>query len=128
MEKCSVPQTDSPRFSAKLSIGKEEHAVRASMFTKTLHIFESALRRLNIFFGLWVSYSLFNALHPYSGIFHDHYMGQRDFAAAVLLPHAAAVAAALQRQYAVVVLAVHVELLGIAVTSGFKGVGALYCN
>jgi hypothetical protein len=51
-------------------------------------------------------------------------MGQRDFAAAVLLPHAAA----LQRQSAAVVLAADVELLGIAVISDFKGVGALYCN
>ncbi|KAJ7836080.1 hypothetical protein B0H14DRAFT_2589939 [Mycena olivaceomarginata] len=41
-------------------------------------------------------------------------MGQRDFAAAVLLPHAAAAAAALQRQSAAVVLAADVELLGIA--------------
>ncbi|KAJ7848183.1 hypothetical protein B0H14DRAFT_2583203 [Mycena olivaceomarginata] len=54
--------------------------------------------------------------------------GQRDFAAAVLLPHAAAAAAALQRQSAVIVLAAHVELLGITVNSGFKGVEALYCN
>ncbi|KAJ7799653.1 hypothetical protein B0H14DRAFT_3787342 [Mycena olivaceomarginata] len=38
--------------------------------------------------------------------------GQRDFAAAVLLPHAAAAAAALQRQSAAVVLAAHAELLG----------------
>ncbi|KAJ7817048.1 hypothetical protein B0H14DRAFT_3148385 [Mycena olivaceomarginata] len=39
-----------------------------------------------------------------------------------------AAAAALQRQSAAVVLAVDVELLGIAAISGFKGVGALYCN
>jgi hypothetical protein len=39
--------------------------------------------------------------------------GQRDFAAAVLLPHAAAAAAALQRQSAVVGLTAHIELLGI---------------
>jgi hypothetical protein len=38
------------------------------------------------------------------------------------------VAAALQRQSAAVVLAVDIELLGIAAISGFKGVGALYCN
>jgi hypothetical protein len=55
-------------------------------------------------------------------------IGQRDFAAAVLSLHAAAVAAALQRQSVVVGLVAHVELLGIAVISGFKGVGALYCN
>ncbi|KAJ7877353.1 hypothetical protein B0H14DRAFT_2567726, partial [Mycena olivaceomarginata] len=55
-------------------------------------------------------------------------LGQRDFAAAVLLPHAAAAAAALQRQSAAVVLAADVELLGIAAISGFKGVGGLYCN
>ncbi|KAJ7808406.1 hypothetical protein B0H14DRAFT_2608983 [Mycena olivaceomarginata] len=48
--------------------------------------------------------------------------GQRDFAAAVLLPHAAAAATALQRQSAVVGLVAHVELLGIAVISGFKGI------
>jgi hypothetical protein len=41
MEKCSVPQTDSSRVSSKFSsIGKEEHAVRASMCSKILHIFE----------------------------------------------------------------------------------------
>jgi hypothetical protein len=56
------------------------------------------------------------------------FLTQRDFAAAVLLPHAAAVAAALQRQSAVVGLVAHVELLGIAVISGFKGLRALYCN
>ncbi|KAJ7865363.1 hypothetical protein B0H14DRAFT_3600025 [Mycena olivaceomarginata] len=39
-----------------------------------------------------------------------------------------AAAAALQRQSAAVVLAADVELLGIAVISGFKGVGALYCS
>ncbi|KAJ7797696.1 hypothetical protein B0H14DRAFT_2567039 [Mycena olivaceomarginata] len=54
--------------------------------------------------------------------------GQRDFAAAVLLPHAVAAAVALQWQSAVVVLAAHVELLGITIISGFKGVGALYCT
>ncbi|KAJ7340571.1 hypothetical protein DFH08DRAFT_811788 [Mycena albidolilacea] len=47
-------------------------------------------------------------------------LGLRDFAAAVLLPHAAAAAAALQRQSAAVVLAAHVELLGTIVISGFK--------
>jgi hypothetical protein len=46
-------------------------------------------------------------------------IGQRDFAAAVLLP---------QRQSAVVVLTAHVELLGITVISGLRGVGALYCT
>ncbi|KAJ7795063.1 hypothetical protein B0H14DRAFT_2621394 [Mycena olivaceomarginata] len=50
---------------------------------------------------------------------------RQDFAAAVLLPDSAAAAAALQRQYAVVVLAAHVELFGIAVIGGFN-VGALY--
>jgi hypothetical protein len=40
-------------------------------------------------------------------------MGQRDFAAAVLLPHAAALAAAVQRQSAAVKPTAHVELLGI---------------
>ncbi|KAJ7894489.1 hypothetical protein B0H14DRAFT_2559266 [Mycena olivaceomarginata] len=54
--------------------------------------------------------------------------GQRDFAAAVILPRAVAAAAALQRQSAVVVLAAHVELLGITIIGGFKGVGALYCT
>ncbi|KAJ7774406.1 hypothetical protein B0H14DRAFT_2631944 [Mycena olivaceomarginata] len=45
--------------------------------------------------------------HPFS-----HAMwGQRDFAAAVLLPHAAAAAAALQEQSAAVEPAAHVELL-----------------
>jgi hypothetical protein len=46
----------------------------------------------------------------------------------VLLPHAAAAAAALQRQSAVVILTAAVELLRIAIISGFEGVGALYCN
>jgi hypothetical protein len=55
-------------------------------------------------------------------------MGKRDFAIAMLLPHAAAAAAALLWQSAVVVLAAHIELLGITVISGFKGVGALYCT
>ncbi|KAJ7305436.1 hypothetical protein DFH08DRAFT_825124 [Mycena albidolilacea] len=47
-------------------------------------------------------------------------IGQRDFAAAVLLPHAAAAAAALQQQSAVVILTAAVELLGIAIISGFE--------
>ncbi|KAJ7886418.1 hypothetical protein B0H14DRAFT_2563354 [Mycena olivaceomarginata] len=48
--------------------------------------------------------------------------GKGIFAAAVLLPHAAAAATALQRQSVVVGLVAHVELLGIAVISGFKGI------
>ncbi|KAJ7321255.1 hypothetical protein DFH08DRAFT_818620 [Mycena albidolilacea] len=46
--------------------------------------------------------------------------GQRDFAAAVLLPHAAAAAAALQRQSAVAVLATHVDK-GVARGSAQRG-------
>ncbi|KAJ7362643.1 hypothetical protein DFH08DRAFT_799668 [Mycena albidolilacea] len=49
-----------------------------------------------------------------------------DFAAAVPLPHAAAAVAALQRQSAVVIFTADIELLGIAIISGFAGVGALY--
>jgi hypothetical protein len=46
--------------------------------------------------------------------------GQRDFAAAVLLPHAAALAAAVLRQSAAVELTTHVELVGIAVIGGLE--------
>ncbi|KAJ7304784.1 hypothetical protein DFH08DRAFT_825347 [Mycena albidolilacea] len=51
--------------------------------------------------------------------------GQRDFAAAVLLPHAAACAAAVLRQSAAVELATHVELLGITVLEYFRYSGSL---
>jgi predicted membrane protein len=53
--------------------------------------------------------------------------GQRDFAAAVLLLHAAALAAAVLRQSAAVELATHVELLGITVIGSLKCARVLSC-
>jgi hypothetical protein len=47
-------------------------------------------------------------------------MGKRDFAAAVLLPHAAALAAAVLRQSAAVELTTHVEFLGTTVIGSLK--------
>jgi hypothetical protein len=52
--------------------------------------------------------------------------GQRDFAAAVLLPHAAAAAAALQRQSAAVAPVAHVELLYTTVIGVLKHVRGVY--
>jgi hypothetical protein len=52
--------------------------------------------------------------------------GQRDFAAAVLLPHATAAAAALQRQSAAVAPAAHVELLYTPVIGVLKYVRGVY--
>jgi hypothetical protein len=46
--------------------------------------------------------------------------GQRNFAAAVLWPHAAALAVAVQRQSVAVKLTAHVELLGITVIDSLK--------
>jgi hypothetical protein len=56
-----------------------------------------------------------------------HSYGQRDFAAAVLLPHAAALAAAVKQQFAAVELTVHVELLGITVIGSLKCARVLSC-
>jgi hypothetical protein len=53
--------------------------------------------------------------------------GQRYFAAAVLLPHAAALTAAVQRQSAAVKLTAHVELLGITVIHSLKCARVLSC-
>jgi hypothetical protein len=53
-------------------------------------------------------------------------LGQRDFVAAVLLPHAAAAAAALPLQSAAVAPAAHVELLYTTVIGVLKHARGVY--
>jgi hypothetical protein len=55
------------------------------------------------------------------------FFGQRDYTAAVVLLHAAALPATVQRQSAVVKLAAHVEFLGITVIGSLKCARVLSC-